>query len=109
MLLMRMAVLKSSHIRDVDIHRVSRAMLSPTDGHVFFMFLRTSVEAIITSVAQLLVSVASAGKRTNADTDTGSPATSTSMSAASVDDLLMSISASIAEWRRADNAVAETG
>ena len=70
MRLMRMAVLKSSHIRDVEIHRVSRAMLSPTDGHVCVMYLRTSVGAVLLRVARLLAIVANAGKRTNAATIT---------------------------------------
>ena len=105
---MRLAVLKSSHIRDVEIHRVFRAMLSPTDGHVCLMDLRSSVGTIFPSVARLLASVASAGKRTNADTVTGSPATSTPNVAASVVDLLRSISASIVERRRTV-AVAKTG
>ena len=107
--LMRMAVLKSSHIRDVEIHRVSRAMLSPTDGHVCLMNLRTSVGAVLSKVARLLASVANAGKITIVATITGSPATSTPNTAASVVDLLSSISVSIVERRRAVVAVAKTG
>ena len=95
-----MAVLKSSHIRDVEIHRVFRAMLGPTDGHVCLMDLRSSVGEILPNVAWLLVNVASAGKRTNVDTVSGSSATSTPNAAASVVDLLRSISASIVERRR---------
>ena len=54
-------------------------------------------------------SVANDGKRTIVATITCSPTTSTSISAASVADLLMSISASIVERRRAAVTVAETG
>ena len=108
MRLMRMAVLESIHIRDVEIHRVSRDMLSPTDDHVCLMYLRSSVGAIFSNVAWLLASVASAGKRMNAATVTGSPATSTPNAAASVVDLLRSILASIVERRRMV-AVAKTG
>ena len=71
------------------------------------MYLRSSVGAVPFKVARLLGSVANAGKRTIAATITGSPATSTPNSAASVVDLLRSISASIAERRRA--VVAKTG
>ena len=105
---MRLAILKSSHIRNVEIHRVFRAMLSPTDGHVCLMDLSSSAGAILHRVAWLLASMASAGKRTNADTVSGSPATSTPNAAASVVDLLRSISASIVERRRTV-AVAKTG
>ena len=107
--LMRMAVLKSSHIRDVEIHRVSRAMPSPIDGHVCLMYLRSSVGAVLPKVARLLAFVASAGTRMNAATITGSPVISTPIAAASVVDLLRSISASIVERRSAVVAVAKTG
>ena len=100
MRLMRSAALKSSHIRNVEIHRVFRAMLSPTDGHVCLMDLRSSAGAILRRVAWLLTSMASAGKKTNADTVSGSPAISTPTTAASVVDLLRSISASIVEQTR---------
>ena len=106
---MRMAVLKSNHIRDVEIHRVSRAMLSPTDGHVCLMYFRSSVGAVLPNVARLLAFGASAGKKMNAPTITGSPATSTSIAAASVVDLLRSISASIIERRMTVVADAKTG
>ena len=109
MRLMRMAVLKSSHIRDVEMHRVSRAMLSPTDDHVCLMFLRSIVGAVPSRVARMLASVANVGKRTNATTITGCIATSAPISPASVVDLLRSISASIIERRREVVAVAETG
>ena len=63
----------------------------------------TSVGAVPSKVARLIESVAIAAMIT------GSPATSTSFSAASVVDLLSSISASMAERRRAVVAVAKTG
>ena len=109
MRLMRMAVLKISNIKDVEIHRVACAMLSPIDSHVCLMYLRSSVGAVPSKVARMFASVANAGKRTIVTTITCSPTTSTSISAASVVDLLISISASIAERRRAAIAVAETG
>ena len=109
MRLMRMAVLKISDIRDVEIHRVARAMLSPIDSHVCLMNLRSSVGAVSSKVARLFASVANAGKRTIVATITCSPTTSTSIPAASVADLLISISASIAQRRRAVGAVAKTG
>ena len=59
-------------------------------------------------MSRLLASVTSAGKRTNANTVSGSPAISTPNAAASVVDLLRSISASIVE-RRETAAVAKTG
>ena len=62
MRLMRMAVLKVSHMRDVDIHRVARTMLSPIDSHVYLMYLRSRVVAVLSKVALLLASVANAGK-----------------------------------------------
>ena len=108
MRLMRLAVLKRSHILNVEIHRVFRAMLSPTDGHVCLMDLRSSVGEIFASVAGLFSSLASAGKRTNADTVSGTPGTSTPNAAASVVDLLRSILASIVEKRRTV-AAAKTG
>ena len=109
MRLMRMAVLKSSNITDVEVHRVCCAMLSNADRHVSLMFLWTSVGAVLSKVARLLASVANAGKRTIVATITGSPATSTSNTAASVVDLLRSISASIVKRRKAVVAVAKTG
>ena len=104
-----MAVLKISHIRDAEIHRVARAMLSPIDSHVCLMYLRSSVGAVPSKVARLLANVANARKRTTVATITGSPATSTSIPAANGVDLLSSISASIAERRRAIVAVVKTG
>ena len=59
-------------------------------------------------MARLIASVANAGKRTIVAMITGSPATSTSFSAASVVDLLRSILTSMAERRRAVVAVAKT-
>ena len=109
MRLMRMAVLKISHIKDVEIHRVARAMLSPIDSHVCLMYLRSSVGAVLSKVARLLASVANAGKRMKAATITGSPTASTLFSAASVVDLLRSISASIVELRKGVVAVTKTG
>ena len=108
MRLMRMAVLKSNNIRDVEIPCVSCAMLSPTDGHVCLTYLRTSVGAVLPNVSRLLASVASAGKKTNAATITGSLLTATPIAAARVVDLLRSISASIVERRRTVVAVAKT-
>ena len=107
--LMQMAVLKISDIKDVEIHRVAPAMLSPIDSHVCLMYLRSNVGAVPSKLARLFASVANAGKRTIVATITCSPTTSTSISAASVVDLLSSISASIAERRRAIVAVAKTG
>ena len=104
-----MAVLKSSHIKDVEIHRVPHAMLSPTDGHVCLMYLRSSVGAVPSKVARLFASVANAGKRTKVATITGSPATSTLIFAVSVVDSLRSILASIVERRRSVVAVVKTG
>ena len=109
MRLMRMLVLKMSDIRDDEIHHVARAMLRPINSHVRLMYLRSSVGAVPCKVSWLLASVANDGKRAVVATIMCSPTTSTSMSAASVVDLLMSVSASIVERRRADNAVAETG
>ena len=109
MRLMRMAVLKISNIRDVEVHRICCAMLSPADRHVCLMYLWTSVGAVLPKVARMLAFVANAGKRMNAATITGSPATSTPIAAASVVNLLRRISASIVEWRRAVVAVAKTG
>ena len=63
-------------------------MLNATDGHVCLMDLRSSAGAILCRVARLLASMASAGKRTNADTVSGTPATSTPNAAASVVDLV---------------------
>ena len=60
-------------------------------------------------MARLFANVANAGKRTIVAMITCSPTTSTSISAASVVDLLISISASIAERRRAVVAVGKTG
>ena len=73
------------------------------------MYLRSSVGTVLPKVAQLLAFVASAGKRMNAATITGSPPTSTVIAAASVVDLLRSISASIVERRRTVVAVVKTG
>ena len=109
MRLMRMAVSKISDIRDDEIHRVARAMLSPINSHVRLMNLRSSVGVVPSKVARLFASVANDGKRAIVATITCSPTTSTSISAASVVDLLISISASIAERRRAAVAVAKTG
>ena len=107
--LMRMTVLKVSHIRDVEIHRVVRFMLSPSDSHVCLMFLRSGVGAVPSKVARLFASAANAEKRTIVAMITCSPTTSTSISAASVVDLLFSISAPIAERRMAVVDVSETG
>ena len=71
------------------------------------MDLRSSAGAILGRVAWLLASMASSGKRTDADPVSGTPATSTPNAAASVVDLLRSIPASIAERRRTV-AVAKT-
>ena len=109
MRLMRMTVLKISDIRDVEIHRVARAMLSPINSHVRLMYLRSSVGAVPSKVARLFANVASAGKRTIVATITCSLTTSTSISAASVVDLLICISAFIAEQRREVVAVAKKG
>ena len=98
---MRMAVLKISDIRDVEIHRVARAMFSPINSHVRLMYLRSSVGAILSEVSRLL-------RKAIAAAIPGSPTTSASISTASVVDLLMSIPASIAERRRATIAVAKT-
>ena len=56
-----------------------------------------------------MAGIAKSGKRAFVATIICSPTDSTSISAASVVDLLMSSSASIAERKRADIAVAETG
>ena len=109
MRLMRMAVLKISDIRDDEIHRVARAMLSPINSHVRLMYLQSSAREVPCKVARRFVSVANDGKRAIVATIMCSPTTSTSMSAASVVDLLIIISASIAERGRAAIAVAETG
>ena len=109
MRLMRMSLLKISDIRDDEIHRVARAMLSPINSHVRLMYLRSSAGTVPCKVARLFASVANDGKRAIDATIMCSPTTSASISAASVVDLLISISASIAERRRADVAVAETG
>ena len=109
MRLMRMSVLKISDIRDDEIHRVARAMISPINNHVRLMYLRSSAGAVPCKVARLFASVANDGKRAIVATIMCSPTTSTSISAASVVDFLISISASISERRRAVGAVAKTG
>ena len=106
---MRMSISKISNIKYDEVHRVARAMISPINGHVRLMYLMSSAGAVPYKVSRLLASVAKDGKRAFVATIICSPTTSTSISAASVVDLLMSISASIAERRRADVAVAETG
>ena len=109
MRLMRMTVLKISDIRDVEIHRVARAMLKPINSLVRLMYLRSSVGAVPSKVAWLFASVANDGKITIVATITCSPTTSTSISIASVVDLLTSISASVDERRKAVVAVGKTG
>ena len=84
-------------------------MLNPINSHVHLMFVRSSVGEVPFKVARLFASVANDGKRTIVAMITCSPTTSTSISAASVVDLLSSISASIAERRRAIVAVTKTG
>ena len=109
MRLMRMSISKISDIRYDEIHCVARSMISPITSHVRLMYLRSSVGAVPCKVARMFASIANYGKRAIVATIMCSLTTSTSMSAASVVDLLMSISASIAERTRADVAVAETG
>ena len=88
---------------------MAHAKISPINSHVRLMYLRSSVGAVPCKVSRLLAGVANDRKRAIVATIMCSPTTSTSMSAASVVDLLINISASIAERRRADVAVAETG
>ena len=84
-------------------------MLSPINSPVRVMDLRSSVGAAPSKVARLFASVANDGKITIVATITCSPTTSTSISAASVVYLLISISASIAKRRRVVVAVGKTG
>ena len=104
-----MAISKISDIRYGEVHRVARAIISSINGHVRLMHLMSSAGAILRKVSRLMAGIAKNGKGAFVVTITCSPTDSTSISAASVVDLLMSSSASIAERRRADVAFAETG
>ena len=104
-----MSISKISNIRYDEVHRVARAIISPINGHVRLMHLMSSAGAILYKVSRLMAGVAKDGKGAFVATIICSPTDSTSISVASVVDLMMSSSASIAEWRRADVTVAETG
>ena len=106
---MRTSISKISDIRYDKVHRVARAMISLINGHVRLMHWMSSVGEILCKVSRLMAGVAKDGKGAFVATIICSPTDSTSISAAGVVDLLMSSSASIAERRRADVAVAETG
>ena len=106
---MRTSISKISNIRYDEVHRVARAMISLIFGHVRLMHLMSSAGAILCKVSRLMAGVAKSGKRAFVATIICSPTDSTSISVASVVDLLMSSSASIAELKRADIAVAKTG
>ena len=108
MRLMRSTALKSSRIRNVEVHRVFHAMLNATDGHVVFMDLRSIAGVELRNVTELFAHIANARKVTAAATVSDTPTASTSNAAASVVDLVGGIAAFIAKHKRMVE-VAKTG
>ena len=88
---MRLATLKSIHIRNVEINLVLATTISASDPHISLMKLRSRVGARPRHVARLLARVADALKRTAATTAMSTPTATIFDPTASAVDLLRTI------------------